>query len=267
MVKKRKSADKQNKKKQAGEKKEVGNIIESKTPPLKKRGIPVEKVYVDSKTYSPHIRNRRGSVNPCGVNAAFQKSSEHLKIANEAARILKQSVDKYRDGFTGGQLWQNLVSVLKNQIRDGSGFDLGGFRNMEVNEQFSLRKRFHFFLKCDVEQKDNILCITISSGGHPKFGHVGTDGYQMSLIVIWSDFKDDRAWDTLIKLPIIKYNDAHDVYEFKADVGDKKGPFFLCLKIIGCDGDTLLKKNEYGGMRVVNDWRLDRVEPGTGRKG
>jgi hypothetical protein len=212
------------------------------------RGI----TFVKSATYGDHIRAARGSHKKAEVNEAFKKESKRLQSANVPAKIIKDAIDPYRSDFTGGLLWQRLVSIFRKQLRDHGSIDFGKIKPFEIHDDYRFERFLILQSIIKFNSKKSVVHVDIRYDHHPTFKRSSSiDGYRLSVIGIFPDLMKKVATTAAVESEIMRLTGAVTPLSVELDVPVNAESFIVCVKIDGCSKGVVSNTRTTKGLRVV----------------
>lgn len=204
--------------------------------------------HVQSKTYGEHIRKARRAGE---VNETLKDNSRQIVAANVPARLIKNAIDLYREDFTGGQLWQRLVSHFKKELKEKQAIDVLALKDTEVNEHYPLSRIFSEVVSIKLDSDERILKIIISKGCVPNFKRKYIDGYRLSAIGIFPDFAAGTAESLSQASEILSIAEKSGDITFEFNLKENWQQYLICLKLDGCCKNEVCLGPAVKGMRIV----------------
>ena len=161
---------------------------------------------VHSKLYGRHMRKARGTNKPALLNEAFQKSVSLNQLANPVAKVVKDALDPFREGFQDGSMWGRLVGLFKKHFRQNVNLDLSILEDFELYDKIYLSTHYHVETAVSILRgREPSLSIELASGCSLSLEKYGVDSYAQTLIVVFLD-TDLRATtrSELVRVPLKK---------------------------------------------------------------
>jgi hypothetical protein len=214
-------------------------------------------VFVNSKRYPPHTRRKRGTVKPATLNAAMEKSSHRMALANLPAKAI---FDAVRDCHKDGELWNKLIIIFRRQLKAGKPFGLNDLQGLECHDTFTLRT-----LMCATGYtvshllKKRSLCVKVFMNTHPSWSHL--DGkidfqYRLSVVAVFPDIKTGRYTREIIHGPVTGFSDPVQPVPFNVPLPDYADGYVLFLAVNACQNGEVLDQMNARGMQVVGTGAL-----------
>lgn len=213
--------------------------------------------FVKSTKYGDHIRAARGTRKKAKLNKACQEQSKKLVKSNTPAKIIKDAIDPYRDDFRYGQLWQDLVRTTNDAMGKNAEFDFSRLKPFEFHPKHRLDRLFNVESTAKVDSKSSRLRVTLSSDARPLFHHsLDLDGYRVTVIVVFPDFKKQRAKTEALSSSIIPLKEKLTSLEVDFDIPPRAKSFLVCVRVDGCEMGMIEGSMESIGMRMVQAGRV-----------
>lgn len=208
--------------------------------------------FVNSKRYGPHVRSKRGTIKPARLNAAMEKSSRRMSAANVPAKAIFDAVRIYHKD---GELWNKLVVIFRQQLREGRRFCLDYLDKLECHCTCTLDR-----LMCatgfDIrhELRDNSLCIDVSLQEHPDWSYLNWKGafqYRLSIVAVFPDLERGRFDREIAEGPITAFTMPPQPLSFQVEVPDNGNAYILFLLATACENGEAAEQTHVRGMGVV----------------
>ena len=101
---------------------------------------PNDDVSVNSHTYGKHTRAARGTMIPAIINDVLAAHAAKTEAINAAAKAVYDVLKIYTTGFRGGQLWQHILSRMRNARSMHFEDLLRSLGGMEINSRYALAR-------------------------------------------------------------------------------------------------------------------------------
>jgi len=108
-------------------------VLARKKKTRKKR---TDKIIVESLAYGRHLRAPRGSRSRAELNTAMKAHGQRMLKSNGPAKLIMDALQPFREDFTGGLLWQRLVSHFAAQANEGKAYSAEGIRDWDLNTRY-----------------------------------------------------------------------------------------------------------------------------------
>lgn len=107
--------------------------------------------FVDSRAYGAHARAKRGTYTPITLAEGMKKSAKVQTLVNQLAKIVFDEVNAFVPGFKNGKFWSRLLSVFRQQQKDGKSYSYSDFDLMEMRLDYPTSRQGSFRLVRDQE--------------------------------------------------------------------------------------------------------------------
>ncbi len=174
--------------------------------PLLSTTVVDDVVEVNSKVYGKHYRKPRGSKTPISLNNAFQKSVALNRLANPAAKAIKDALDPFRKEFKDGTMWSRLVGLFKIYLREKSTIDFSILEDFDLYKKPRIGNYFSFkFTVSTINQAEPSIHIELSTTPSDKLDKFKVKSYKQTIIIVFLD-ADHKAttFSNEINIPIVK---------------------------------------------------------------
>ena len=208
---------------------------------IKLQGSILDVTVVDSKRYKRHVRARRGTYTPVTLNDKMTQSKERLISCNKPAKLIFNAIcTEHKDGG----LWTDLLSIFRKQLKADKGFSLQGLLKLECSRLYSLDKVLHDQFSVEVDTKRKKMQVAVHLHQHPEWPKKDyLDGYQLSVTVLFPDFKKDRCKketvrSSIVSLPVPRGPRREDVlqpFHFEVPMPATTAPWILFLGVAGAE--------------------------------
>lgn len=216
---------------------------------IKMRGSIYDVTIVRSRRYKPHVRARRGTYTPVSINADLEQSKEQLLSSNKPAKLI---FDAVRTEHKDGGLWTDLLAVFRKQLKEDKGFSLKGLLKLECSRKYSLDKVLHHQFSVEVATKRKKMQVTVQLQQHPEWKKQNfLDGYQLSITVVFPDFKKDRFKKETMRAAVVSFKDELKPYHFEVPMPATTAPWILFLGVAGAERGKASDVPTTKGMAVV----------------
>lgn len=229
------------------------------------RGASDELINVHSRRYGTHKRRRRGSVKPALLNEAFQKSVTLNELVNATAKVIKDALDPYREGFRDGSMWSRLVGLLKKHLLQNPTPDFGILENFELYDKLFLHNSCHHKATGTiVGGPETSVRIELTTSPATNLIRFRATSYQQTLIGVFLD-ADHKATtrSECVMLPIkwskqaaTRPRDEYPVAEKNQQIAQWPIPagtktILLVVKCEPCRDNKLIERTKVRGMKIV----------------
>jgi hypothetical protein len=218
--------------------------------PYKKETKTEGETVVNSRTYGTHTRKPRGTHKKAELNDAFKKSGEDLKRANTDGQLLYRALNLYRSDFTGGLLWQRLLSVIRSNYAKEQGINLKHFKIFEIHRQYPLTRLFAFQTS-DPRVAEGHIRVNLTSIAPPDFKRKFVKGYRIGLIAICVNFEEGKSSSSIVWTNDIPLDTPLKQHEFSVPLTEDCPDVLLCLKLQGLDVKGCPGLNPTSGMQCI----------------
>jgi hypothetical protein len=209
-----------------------------------------DRTIVYSRAYGEHTRARRGSKSKVEVNATLKKHNSLLTGANLPARLVKNEIDTYRDGFPSGQLWQFLVGMFKTQLKMKLPLNVDELMFKDIAKDYPLSRLLKRGLSKSITIGPSTIQVTVGKL-NPQFRRKTIDGYQLEVAAMYFDFNSMESTSDSTVSPIVPLNHAAAV-SFELNKGKHGDRFLISLKIVGCCAGAAQSDNAAMAMQIIS---------------
>jgi len=213
--------------------------------------------YVNSKTYGHHLRKPRGTYKKAELNESFSEQKRCLVTGVQAARLIHQELNAYRDGLKGGQFWQRIVGYFQQQVKENGGFRLDGLTGQEVHTDYRLSRFCAFSLQ--TERSAERLHIHMRLACWPYFEPQYITGFRVQLIGVFPDFAANictsyAVFSPLTALPVrgLEHETPMPEWTFSLPGTVEAGkPYLFCVKMEGAEKEKVPGSAVTKGMCIA----------------
>lgn len=150
--------------------------------------------FVDSRAYGAHARAKRGTYTPITLAEGMQKSAKVQTLVNQLAKIVFDEVNIFVPGFKNGKFWSRLLSVFRQQQKNGKSYSYHDFDLMEMRLDYPTSKQGSFRL---IRNEDGLVQL--------HYQLVNQTDYVIRLLRIASDETLLNIYPTEVYEVTIKY--------------------------------------------------------------
>ena len=196
--------------------------------------------FVDSNTYAPHTRAKRGTYKPVSLNEGMKKSSAVQTQVNLMAKLIFDPVKDFAPRLKNGKLWPKLLSVFRQQQKQGKSYCYSGFHRLEMRTEYPASKHGFFSLIKDPERGLLLHCQLVNDNDYRiRLLRIATDSTLLAPYATEVRTVDLKAGDQQYQVP----------FEFTELPSDARTLYVLhCEKLIkGVPADLLAS----GGARFL----------------
>ncbi|CAN5591440.1 hypothetical protein BH10BAC4_BH10BAC4_20630 [soil metagenome] len=174
--------------------------------PLLSTTVVDDVVEVNSKVYGKHYRKPRGSKTPISINNAFQKSVALNRLANPAAKAIKDALDPFRKEFKDGTMWSRLVGLFKIYLREKSTIDFSILEDFDLYKKPRMGNYFYFkFTATTIDEAEPSIQIELSTTASNKLDKFKVKSYKQTIIIVFLDANQKvTTFSNEINIPIVK---------------------------------------------------------------
>lgn len=195
------------------------------------------KVTVKSRTYGEHTRAARGTHKEAVLNEAMQAASRRMTGSNMPAKLIRDALNPFLTNFKAGQFWQRLVEHFAGQAKKKEDYSVIGLENRDINLNYPLTDILDFrSMEVNIDMPSLSMELTCNYGPKARFMKRTpyVDGLQLTVIVLFPDFKENDITVESTVLPIKKLND-NAPYSFILNIPVIATEYLICWKIEGCE--------------------------------
>lgn len=212
-------------------------------------------VFVDSRTYGPHNRAKRGTHKPAVLNDGMKASQSHLKLAAAYGRLIRGPIESFRGGFLLGQFWQQLQSALRRQFKLHQNWEPDGLKRMEVNKLHPLMRlckgTFSFYSKAEQGHLHFIFNFD-----PPIFRSASINGFSLQAAVIFPNYEEltthaELIINEMISLPRAKAS-RFEVLKGSVEIPENARRFLVVMKVEGLENGRPYSTQSSKGMAIVD---------------
>ncbi|HEY3402156.1 MAG TPA: hypothetical protein VGK59_02150 [Ohtaekwangia sp.] len=224
---------------------------------LEIQGTHLGTTHVKSNVYGDYVRAPRGTYKPAVVNEAFQKSTSRLRDANVAAKIIKDALEPFREGFKGGLFWQRLLSQFRKQLREHGTIDFSKCEEIEVNEHYPMSRFLYVDPKLTFDEATRTMNVYLGYGHHPKpKGMNYLEGYRVGVIGIFPDLEKKHAETMVVYSPVMDMKSEYAPFSLVLPVPVDATSYLICVKVEGTERGEICKNAINKGMKIEKAGRL-----------
>lgn len=214
------------------------------SPIVKFQGTVGDQVFVNSKTYKPHVRSRKYSKTPFEWTDNFAENNQRLHACNDFGSLIFQAL---RSESHDGMLWSRMVKLLFSSLKAGEPLGLQKFKDLECNLTHPLSEVITCAYDFSATREQNELRIRVALEKHPKADDsMPRTGYQLRMVAI----SRDPATGNVIKRdalgPLTQYNSALEAVNLTIPL---PSPDVSCMLVFGIVPHM---RNE-GPVRIMSD--------------
>jgi len=224
-----------------------------------------ELIEVHSRRYGTHMRKRRGSVKPALLNEAFQKSVTLNELVNAIAKVIKDALDPYRQGFRDGSMWSRLVGLFKKHLLQYPTPDFGILENFELYDKVFLHNSCHHETTLAIVRgPETSVRIELTTSASTNLIKFRATGYQQTLIGVFLDADYNASTRSECVMLPIRWNkrvatrprDEYPVADKNQQIAQWPIPagtktILVVVKREPCRDGKLIERTKVRGMKVV----------------
>jgi hypothetical protein len=220
------------------------------SPIFKLQGTIDALTFVNSKTYKPHVRRKRGTVKKATLNSTLDRHKDLIKIVNQQAKVIFQPLkNEHRDG----SLWSRLVPLFMKEVKAGNPFPLRNLLKLECSKVHKLETLLGVNYRLAVTVADQQLQVQVELKEQPTFKHDSCIlGYELAVIALYPDFTAETCGKAVAAAPIVALRSEPQPHQFELPMTSAEAPFVLLLRIAASidPGETINQPN-LNGLAVV----------------
>jgi hypothetical protein len=212
--------------------------------------------FVNSKTYKPHVRARRGTHKPAVLNEALVQSSQRQAVANKFARLIFNAVRHIQKDST---LWTRIVSVIRRQLKNDTFPDMKDFVLLECSKKCTLSEKLRGYT-VHAQQAAQQLAVTVQLLCTPRFKNARyIDGYQLHVIAVFPNFTQLTSQVETFNTSIIQRHTPPEVLFVQLPIIPGADQYLLFLGITGCKRGEPIQVAHLKGLQVAAAGKLDTL--------
>ncbi len=213
----------------------------AKNKPVKK---PADQVVVNSSAYGKHHRAARGSKSRAVLNPAMKAHGRRLRKSNIPAKLIMDALQPFRENFTGGMLWQRLVSHFAAQAKGGDPYSVTGIEHWDLNNQYPTSRLMTAQVKITPDDHFSILEVSVNYKFSNRFLQRKKDitAFRITMIFLFPDFKNNEMITIPIVLPDKLLADVAP-YAFIVQVPRRANSYLACFKAEACAKGMIHQKS------------------------
>jgi len=192
---------------------------------------PPGKTKVNSDTYGPHLRARRGSRSSVDVNDAMKEHSRRLLSSAAPAKLIRDALIPFKTDFPGGQLWQKLLKHFAFQAKEGRDYSVSGIENWDLNNAYPTSRIMAPTVKIERTGSVSELLVEVSYFFSDRFKERKNriTGFLITIIFLFPDFVGNEIITIPNQLPVKALED-HSTYSFIQQIPEGAGSYLICFK-------------------------------------
>jgi hypothetical protein len=218
---------------------------------FKFQGTLGEYTHVNSMTYEPHVRAKRGTYTPIKLNKSMKKCSDMLMNCNGQAKLI---FDALRDEYRDGSLWWRMVSIFFKRAKDGLKPSVQMLNKLECNAKCKLHDLLGKEYTVEVERAAKSMRLRIAlpagplKGGIEKMSH-----YRLHVVVLYPNFSKGVVRKEIAAGEVMPLSGEPVLLDLELPAPSATAPYLLLQGITGyvCVNDTIHRIWTYRGLAVV----------------
>lgn len=133
-----------------------------------------------------YYRLRRGQVKEAALNAAYQKSSESMKLSAPAATRLAGKLEPWVRGLRVGRLKAKLSGGLRRALNQSGRLHFAALQGLELQAEWPLQNLLLYGWTIDVQPGGVTVKVPIGKGALKRHSKAVT-GVYLEAVVVWGD--------------------------------------------------------------------------------
>jgi len=202
--------------------------------------------------YGEYLRAARGTLKPALLNDACKASSERLVTANLAAKAIYNAIRNEHKGYF---LWNQLVSMFRQQLKAGIPFHLNDLKNLECHHEYRLEK----LVTCTedlvkVTEKEGMLQIELCIKQHPDWSYLNWKRdfqYRLSIVTVFPDLQTGSFVKDTAHGPVTALTAPIEPLSFEVVVPAHAKNYLVFLLATVCENGQAASLPRVRGMRVM----------------
>lgn len=219
--------------------------------------------FVKSKRYGAHVRSKRGTIKPAVINDAFVASKERLVMANQQAKLIFNAV---RNEHKDGTLWSRLLSVFRNELKEGKKPGVDCLKDLECSKEFRLDRLISLSIRdFSVEIGKKKMKIAVNLKDQPVWKRSRSiNGYQLGVVLVFLNFAKGMMHKEGAFGKVLGLDDKPGSVALEVAIPKGYTEYLLFIKLNGCFYREIETAPFAKGMRVIAAGKMP--VPSTGRK-
>jgi hypothetical protein len=218
----------------------------AKKKPAKNKSVkkPADNVVVNSNTYGKHHRAARGSKSRAVLNPAMKAHGRRLRKSNIPAKLITDALQPFRENFTGGMLWQKLVSHFAAQAKEGDPYSVTGIEHWDLNNHYSTSRLMTAQVEISPDDHFSNLEVSVNYQFSNRFLQRKKDitAFRITMIFLFPDFKNNEIITNPVVLPDKLLSDSAP-YSFIIHIPRTADSYLACFKAEACKNGKLYQNS------------------------
>ncbi len=151
-------------------------------PLIQLQGTLSDITFVNSHSYKPHVRAKRGSYKKAEINSSLAQQANRTKLLNAVAKPVHDSLPIYCGQFKERQLWQKILQRLRQAPTNHPATLLQQLIKLDINSKYPAEQ---LLPAITLTQNKQELLVGLQTSMHPVFDLKQYDSYYYEAVVIF----------------------------------------------------------------------------------
>ncbi len=208
--------------------------------------------FVNSKSYGPYVRARRGTYTPVTINDTLKINARRSAKLNQLASPLYRLFTDVASGCRDNRLWPRMLSRFKSCSSDNTVLLLQQLAGLNMHDGYPIGKIWSL-PTYSIRFTGTELLLDIADAPKPRFSSLSTkaNSFRYSISAFFLPVKKETWIMDETCTDWLSFSDTDTAYQFSFAVPKGKGGYVLCIKLDGGLNKRIIENMDAQRMMVL----------------